>query len=229
MTSPLPVEDPRRVGQLVGERLKELDRSAEELAETVHVPIEYVKDLIAGRRRPPLPGRTDLYSPMTSFLKLGRNELAECASAERASTAPAKLSPPKPSVLRLLLALCEPDTAKNLERRRAKHGDAELTGFVQRLLALTQVAVLRVLADRVTLRVAAERSGSTFAAARLKVLEFLDTTPESLTVEHMERFIQPRISQWGIDLQTGVLRIVMQGQDAPAAHRRRPNSSGTTF
>jgi hypothetical protein len=208
----------------VGKRLEDLDSSVEELAEAVHVPVAYLEDLIAGRRRPPLPERTDLYGPMTSYLKLDRNELAECATAERANAVPAKTGPPTPDVLRLLMALSEPETAKRLERRRAKNGDAEVIGFVERLLAQTQAAVLRVLADRVTLRVAAERAGSTFAAARLEVLEFLDTTPETLTVDHTERFIKPRIAQWGADLETGVLRIVMRGQDVPGGHRRRPTS-----
>lgn len=227
MTSPLPQEETQRLGQFVGERLEDLDRSVEELADAVHVPVGYLKDLIAGRRRPPLPERTDLYGPMTSFLKLGRDDLAACATAERAKAVPPKPAPPNPDVLRLLLALSEPETAKRLKRRRAKYGDAELIGFIERLLAQIQVAVLRVLADRVTLRVAAERSGSTFADARLKVLEFLDTTPETLTVDHAERFIKPRVAQWGADFERGVLRIVMRAQDAPGAQRRRPTTSGT--
>ncbi|MBI4500528.1 MAG: hypothetical protein HY700_05145, partial [Gemmatimonadetes bacterium] len=47
-----------KVSELLRERLKETKRSAAELAEAVEVPEEYIDQLIAGRRRPPLPSRT---------------------------------------------------------------------------------------------------------------------------------------------------------------------------
>ena len=102
------------------------EKTTLELADTVDVPKEYIDDLIAGRRRPPRPGRTDIYDRMTSFLGLSRNELANSARTEREATAPKRVAGPKPTVRRLLLELCVPETAKRLEERRAKSGGSEL-------------------------------------------------------------------------------------------------------
>src|SRR2546428_1103357 len=80
---------------------------------------------------------------MTSFLRLGRNDLAACASAERADAARAAIPAPEAGVRRLLLDLCEPGTARTLERRRAQRGSAELAGFIPRPLDVTPSAVGR--------------------------------------------------------------------------------------
>ncbi len=221
MKSSPPLKKPVKVGELLRNRLDETDRSPEELAEAVQVPIEYIEDLIAGRRRPPLPGRTDLYERMTTFLRLSRNDLALCARAERSSNTLARA--PKPKVRRLLLEMCEPETAEELEKRRAEHGNAEIAGFIQRLLDVTQGTVRKLLDDQVTLRIAAERSGSTYMAMRLKVLEFLDATPDTLTADHLTRFLGPRVELWDVDFDTGVLRVVLRGQEPRERYRRRPN------
>lgn len=219
-----PVKQPGNVGEVLRRRLSEIKRTPEELAEAAQVPTEYITDLIAGRRRPPLPGRTDLYERMTPFLRLGRNDLATAARAERARTAPTDGVMPNAIVGRTLLALCEQGTARELERRVAERGTAELAGLIQRLLEVTQGAVRRVLDDQIALRIAAARRGYTYAALRLRVLEFLDATADTLTPEDLAEFFQPRIAQWDVDLQTGVLRVVLRGQDPPERGRRRPTS-----
>ncbi len=228
MKTSVPLKEPIPVRKLLRRRLRETERSSEELAEAVQLPTKYVDDLITGRRRPPLPGRTDVYERMTSFLKLSRNDLALCARAERAAIAPTRASGPKPTVRRLLLALCEPGTALELEARRAQNGSAELAGFIQRLLDITQGAVQRMLNDQIGLRIAAERCGSSYAAMRLQALEFLDATPETLTVDDFAKFFQPRVSLWDVDLETGVLRVVLRAQEPRERYQRRPNA-GSAF
>src|SRR2546428_481478 len=85
MPAALPLKDPVKVGQLLRRRLRELKRTPRELAEAVQVTEDYMADLVSGRRRPPAPGRSDLYAPMTKFLRLHRNDLPTCARAERAA------------------------------------------------------------------------------------------------------------------------------------------------
>jgi len=212
MTSSPPSKRPATVGELVRQRLREIRRSPEELAEAVGVPAKYIDDLIAGCRRPPLPGRTDIYGKMTSFLRLGRNDVLACARAERAGAAPAGAAGPGARVRCLLLALCEPGTARELEHRRARRGSAELAGFMQRLLDVTQGAVRRVLDDPIGLRLAAAERGNTYLATRFKVLEFLDATADTLTAEDLIEFLRPRIALWDVDLETGVLRVVLRAR-----------------
>ncbi|MDH3495378.1 MAG: hypothetical protein OER21_01260 [Gemmatimonadota bacterium] len=215
---------PATVADLLQRRLKELKRSPTELAAAAQVPEPYILDLLAGRRQPPLPGRTDLYDRMTRFLRLARNQLANCASAERATTAAADARGPRAPVARALLALCEPATAQELERRRAKDGNAELADLTQRLLDISQGAVRRVLEDPVGLRIAASQQRKTYEAMRLKVLEFLDVTPATLTAGDLAEFIQPRVALWDVDLQSGVLRVVLQGQEPRGRNRRSANT-----
>src|SRR6266699_3940167 len=85
MPAALPLKDPVKVGQLLRRRLRELKRTPRELAEAIQVSEDYMADRVSGRRRPPAPGRSDLYAPMTKFLRLHRNDLPTCARAERAA------------------------------------------------------------------------------------------------------------------------------------------------
>src|SRR5256885_17137079 len=107
-SSPLP-KQALTLGGLLRRRLREVNRSAAQLAEAVQVPSQYIDDLITGARRPPLPGRTDIYPKMTPFLRLSRNDLTAGASAERAATA-ADTRAPAAAVRPLLPDLGAPET-----------------------------------------------------------------------------------------------------------------------
>jgi hypothetical protein len=217
-----PAPRPRRivkVGDLLRERLRETKRTSRELAEAAEVPTEYVDELMSGRRRPPLPSRTDIYDKMSRFLGLGRGDLAECASVERAGMANGSRT--NGGNWKLLLVSCEPATARELERR-AKRGEAEALDLVERLLGIAQGSVRRSLDDQIALRVSAAQRGLTYVALRLRVLEFLDATLETLTEADIADFVRPRIERWDVDLETGVLRVVLRAQEAQDRDRRRP-------
>jgi hypothetical protein len=62
MAAALPLKRPVKVGELVRRRLRELKRTPSELADAVQVSEIYIADLVAGRRRPPAPGRMDVYA-----------------------------------------------------------------------------------------------------------------------------------------------------------------------
>lgn len=211
------IEEPVKVGQLIRQRLTELGRTAEELAEAIEVPVDYVNDLLSGKRRPPRPARTDVYERMTPFLRLARNDLATCANAEREAS-PVATRPPKPAVRRMLLALCEPTTAEKLLNGGGKRANGQLAEYCQRLLDRTQAVVRRMLMDPMALRLAAQRSKATHMAMRMQVLDFLDATPDTLTPSDLTLFIRPWVAAWDVDFETGVLRVIMHGHD-PKPHR----------
>jgi len=121
-------------------------------------------------------------------------------------------------VRRFLLGLCETKTAEELEQRRAKQGGEELTGLCQRLLDVAQGAVRRVLDDHTQLRLGAAECGRSYPDMRFHVLDFLDATPSTVTVRALNEFLTPRIARWDVDLETGVLRVVMR----PSDRRRVP-------
>src|SRR5205814_1641262 len=75
----------------------------------------------------------------------------------------------------------------------------------------------------VRLRLAAGQRGTTYVALRLDVLEFLDATADTLTVDNLAEFIQPRIARWDVDLETGVLRVALRTQEPRERGGRAPN------
>ncbi|HYT04734.1 MAG TPA: helix-turn-helix transcriptional regulator [Gemmatimonadales bacterium] len=209
MPAALPLKQPVKVSQLVRRRLRELKRTPRELAEAVKVSEQYMSDLVAGRRRPPAPGRTDLYVPMAKFLRLHRNDLPTCARVERAAE-PAQRRP-DPLVWKLVLGLCEPTRQRAIARRVTKPDGAELQALiVGRLLEVSQGFVRRRLEDEVGLRVAATRDGCTYLDARMRLLEFLDVCADSLSAGDCEEFVAPRIAAWDIELETCAMRIVLR-------------------
>lgn len=223
---------PVRIGELVRRRLREIKTTTHDLAEAIDLPVSYIDDVIAGSRSV-APGRSDVYSRMTSFLRLGRNDLLNCLPPERSASHD---SGPGTQVRRLLLALCEPATAEQLAWRHAQLGAAELTGIVHRLLSVAQGAVRRVLDDHIQLRLVATERRTTYPMMRLRVLDFLDATPSTVTPDAIAEFLTPRITRWDVELSTGVLRVVMGNSErqrpprgrvilassTPRAHRSSP-------
>ena len=203
-SSPL-TTSPVRIGELVRRRLREIQSSTDDLAEALELPASYVDEIIAGSR-PIAPERSDVYRRMTSFLRLGRNDLRNCLPSERSMP---RNSGPGAEVRRMLLTMCAPATADQLDRRHVQHGAAEFTDIVRRLLDVAQGAVRRVLDDHVQLRLAAMERRTTYPMIRLRVLDFLDATPGTVTPDDITEFLAPRIARWDVELSTGVLKVVM--------------------
>ena len=217
-----PLKKVVKVSELLKDRLKETKHTAAELAEAAEVPEVYIEQLIAGRRRPPLPSRTDVYEKMTRFLRLGRNDLVLCASAERTGKAE-KVTELGEDVKRIMLALCDPETARSLERR-ARKDEAELFDLLTRVLQVVQGSARRTLDDGITLRLQAAQRGSSYPEMRMRVLDFLDATPCTVTIEDLNHFLRPRVERWDVDMQTGVLKVTLAAHEAPDQNRRRPQT-----
>lgn len=221
MTATQPLKRPVKVALLMRRRLRELKRSPRELAEAAQVSEAYIADLLAGRRPPPAPGRTDVYERMTKFLRLHRSDLPSCARAERDGH-DASRRRLAPRVRRALLELCEPVRVRALARRLAPRGGAVLERVIAgRLLEVAQGFVRRQLDGEVGLRVAATRAGCSYLDMRMRLLEFLDATADGLTLRVYEEFVRPWIAAWDIDLKTHAMRIVLRSEEPAPRPRRR--------
>ena len=219
MATAAPIKNPVPVGQLLRRRLRELNRTPRELAAAVKVSEGFIADLVAGRRRAPAPSRSDLYTPMAKFLRLHRNDLPTCARAEHAIAPAARR--PSPEVRRLTLELCHQGTVRALTRRVARRDGAELECLiVQRLLGVAQGFVIRQLEDEAGLSVAAAREGRSYLELRMRLLDFLDATPDSVTARDYEDFVRPRIASWELDLETRAMRIVLRSREVAPRRRR---------
>jgi hypothetical protein len=122
----------------------------------------------------------------------------------------------------LLLSLCGPATVPAVTRRLAASRDAGAleTLIADRILEVAQGYVRHQLSDEVGIRVAASREDCTFVEMRMRLLDFLDATPSSLTVDDHEAFVRPRIERWDIDLETHAMRIVLRSNDPEPRQRR---------
>jgi len=219
MATAAPIKNPVPVGQLLRRRLRELNRTPRELAAAVKVSEGFIADLVAGRRRAPAPSRSDLYTPMAKFLRLHRNDLPTCARAEHAIAPAARR--PSPEVRRLTFELCHQDTVRALTRRVTRRDGAELECLiVQRLLGVAQGFVIRQLEDEAGLSVAAAREGRSYLELRMRLLDFLDATPDSVTARDYEDFVRPRIASWELDLETRAMRIVLRSREVAPRRRR---------
>lgn len=216
-----PLQRPVKVRHLMRRRLTELRRTPRELAEAMQVPEAYVTDLLSGRRAPPGPSRSEVYARMTKFLRLHRNDLPTCARAEQEArtTAPRR---PNPAVRGRLLELCDPARARAVQRRLATKGAGPALEILiaGRLLEVAKGFVRRQLDDDAGMRIGASREGCSYTEMRMRLLDFLETTPDTLTVEDFETFVRPRIGVWEVALDTGTMRIVLRSQDPEPRQRR---------
>jgi len=68
---------------VIKHRLKELGLDQKDLAAAAQVTESYISQLLARKKAPPAPGRTDIYEKMGRFLKLPNEELSKLAELQR--------------------------------------------------------------------------------------------------------------------------------------------------
>jgi len=97
---------------LIRHRLKELGIEQRDLAAAAQVTESYISQLLTGKKAPPIPERTDIYSKMERFLKLPGGKLAKLADLQRKEALKKTLVEPPRSlyqeVRELVLLICEP-------------------------------------------------------------------------------------------------------------------------
>ena len=102
------------VGLLIRQRLVELGLDQKDLADAAAVTESYVSQLLARKKMPPAPDRTDIYDKMSRVLKLPRGKLAKLASLQRTDAIKKSvIDPPAPlfkEVRELILRKCAPPT-----------------------------------------------------------------------------------------------------------------------
>ena len=71
------------VSLLIRHRLSELSLDQKDLAAAAQVTESYISQLLARKKAPPAPGRTDIYEKIGQFLKLPSGELSRLADVQR--------------------------------------------------------------------------------------------------------------------------------------------------
>lgn len=201
------------VYQLIRHRLKELGLEQKDLAAAAQVTESYISQLLARKKAPPSPGRTDIYEKIGRALKLPSGELSNLADLQRKEELRKKVAEiPRPlfkECRELILRKCDSARQKDLRRIFEKEPFGELERLVtQKLLDVAQRVAKEELQSEEWLRLMAQLSDRSYEQMRVAILEFLDTDVFNVSVGNCISFLDPIIDSWDIDLKTFGMGVV---------------------
>jgi transcriptional regulator with XRE-family HTH domain len=198
----------------VKRRLKQLGLEQRDLAAAARVTESYVSQLLAGKKAPPSPRRTDIYDRMSHFLGLSGGELSRLAELQRNQELRKRVAgPPEPlfvTLRELTLLKCSSGSRQQVRAIFEKEAFGELERLVtQKLLDVAKAVARQELESPEWLRLVARLSGRSDRALRVLVLEFLDTDVFHVSAENCVCFVDPLIESWDIDLETFAVEVTL--------------------
>ena len=210
---------------VIRHRLEELGLGQRELARAARVTESYISQLLARRKAPPAPNRTDIYDRMDKFLRLPSGELARVATLQRKLQLKRELgeeaTPLFREVRQLVLRKCHPDRAKEIRAIFETQPFGELERLVTlKLLDVAKEVARQELGNKRWLRTVAQLGRRSYEEMRVVVLEFLDTDVFHVSAEHCVSFLDPLIESWDVDLATFRLDIALS-QRVTTGHLKR--------
>ena len=216
---------PVDVSLLIKHRLEELGLEQKDLAAAAEVTDSYISQLLARKKAPPAPARTDIYEKIGKTLKLPSGELSKLADLQRKEELRKKVAElPRPlfkECRELILRKCHSARRKEIQRIFAKEPFGELERLItQKLLDVAQGVAKEELQSEPWLRRMARSSARTYKQIRVDILEFLDTDVFSISVENCVSFLDPIIDSWDIDLKSFGMEIVLSRRLAAGTRKR---------
>jgi len=210
---------------VIKRRLEELGLEQKDLATAAEVTESYISQLLARKKLPPAPDRTDIYAKMAKFLKLPSDRLSKLAEHQRREELERDLvGPPAPlfrEVREVILRKCVPDKEKQVRAIFEKQPFGELERLVtQKLLDVIKKVAKEELNSENWLHLVARLTGRSYEQMRVTLLEFLDTDVFSLSPENCVSFLDPMIESWDVDLTTFGMEIVLNRRIASGDPRR---------
>lgn len=202
------------VSLVISRRLKELGFEQKDLATAAQVTESYISQLLARKKAPPAPERTDIYNKIGRFLKLRSGELSKLADAQRKEALRKKVADsPGPlfhEVRELVLRKCEIRRRKQVRAIFEKEPFGEIERLItQKLLDVAKRIAKEELESENWLRLVARLSKRSYEQMRVMILEFLDTDVFHVSVENCVSFLDPLIESWDIDLETFGVEVVL--------------------
>jgi transcriptional regulator with XRE-family HTH domain len=202
------------ISLLIRQRLKELGLEQKDLAAAMQVTESYISQLLARKKAPPAPARTDIYEKMSAFLRLPKGELSKLAELRREEELKRKVAEAPTALFKesreLILRKCEPERQTEVRRIFEKEAFGEFERLItQKLLDVAQGTAKEELGNEEWLRRMAQVSGRTYEQMRVAILEFLDTDVFNISIENCVSFLDPMIESWDTDLKTFGIEIVL--------------------
>lgn len=209
----------------IKQRLEEMGLEQKDLSNAAGVTDSYISQLLARKKLPPLPERTDIYAKMEKFLKLPTSTLSELAVHERAEELKKRLpGSPVPlykEVRDLVLRKCAPAKAKAMQAIFEKQPFGELERLVtQKLLDVVKKAAKQELDSEAWLKLVSRLNGRSYQEVRVGILEFLETDVFNISEENCLSFLDPLIDSWDIDLANFGMEIVLNRRLSSAYLRK---------
>src|ERR1039457_2510621 len=100
------------VSRLIRHRLKELGLEQKDLAAAAQVTESYISQLLARKKAPPSPGRTDIYERIGKALKLPKGKLSKLANLQRNEELRKRVTQAPPPLFKecreLIVRKCDP-------------------------------------------------------------------------------------------------------------------------
>jgi transcriptional regulator with XRE-family HTH domain len=210
---------------VIKRRLDELGLEQKDLAAAAEVTESYVSQLLARKKLPPAPERTDIYEKMAKFLKLPADRLSKLAELQRIEELKRDLAGPPAPMFRetreLILRKCVPDKREQVRAIFEKQPFGELERLVtQKLLDVIKKVAKQELNSKNWLHLVARLAGRSYEQLRVTLLEFLDTDVFSLSPENCVSFLDPLIESWDVDLTTFAMEIVLNRRIASGDPRK---------
>jgi len=199
---------------VIRHRLNELGLDQRDLAVAAQVTESYISQLLAGKKTPPAPGRTDIYDKIGNFLQLPGGELSRLADLQRKEDLKKKVAdPPEPlfkAFRELILGKCEAGKRLQIQDIFQKEPFGALERLItQKLLDVAKRIAKEELDSQKWLQSMARLSGQEYEQMRVMILEFLDTDVFHVSAENCISFLDPLIESWDIDLETFGIEIVL--------------------
>ena len=204
-----------RVSMVIKRRLKDLGLEQRDLAVAVQVTDSYVSQLLASKKAPPAPNRTDLYPRIEAFLQLPPGQLARLAEMERMEELKKRVAEPPQPLFRQCRALIVKKCAPRSQQDVSAVLEREPFGVLERLVTQTFLDVAREVANR-------EKDNDEWlrrVGAREVVQRFLEADIFSVSVEYGVALMTPLIEGWDIDLATFGMEVVLH--EGMAEYRKK--------
>jgi transcriptional regulator with XRE-family HTH domain len=210
---------------VIKQRLEELGLEQKDLATAAEVTDSYISQLLARKKLPPAPDRTDIYQKMAKVLKLPSDRLSKLAESERREESKRDLAgSPAPmfgEIRELILRKCVPDKQAQVGEIFQKQPFGELERLVtQKLLDVIKKVAKEELNSENWLHLVARLAGRSYEETRVTLLEFLDTDVFNLSPDNCVSFLDPLIESWDVDLATFGMEIVLNRRIASGDPRR---------
>lgn len=202
------------IASVIRHRLDELGIEQRELAVAAEVTESYISQLLAKKKTPPAPDRTDIYDRISKVLKLPGKDLSRLADTQRREELKRKvLDPPRPlfqEFRQLILRKCVAAKRKQITNIFEREPFGEFERFItQKLLDVAKRVAQKELEDEKWIHRVAEVSKRSYEEARVLILEFLDTDVFHVSVENCISFLDPLIESWDIEFDSFGMEIVL--------------------